>query len=210
MYIPKNFAFNDQEQLLEFLKANSFGLIVNGDAQMTPIATHLPFTVEHASERLVLKSHFAKANNQWKSIEEKRVLVVFSGPHAYISPKNYEKTESVPTWNYVSVHVYGTVSLIWEREEILDVLTATINFYEKDYNEQWKTLPKEYIDRMVKGIVAFKLDVQEIQVVKKLSQNKTLTEQKRIINDLAGHNDVNDQALAWLMQKELQVSDDLK
>lgn len=203
MYIPKNFVFKYQDDLLEFIKANSFGLIINGNEQMVPVATHLPFAIEHQNGQLILKSHFAKANTQWKSIEEKSVLVVFSGPHAYISPKNYEKIESVPTWNYVAVHVYGTVSLIWEREEILRVLNATINFYDKDYNEQWKSLPKEYIDRMIKGIVAFKLEVSNIQGVKKLSQNKTRLEREKIINDLQSHSDLSDQQLAMYMRKEL-------
>ncbi|MFC0320895.1 MULTISPECIES: FMN-binding negative transcriptional regulator [Olivibacter] len=203
MYIPKNFVFKHQDDLLEFIKANSFGLIINGNEQMVPVATHLPFAIEHQNGQLILKSHFAKANTQWKSIEEKSVLVVFSGPHAYISPKNYEKIESVPTWNYVAVHVYGTVSLIWEREEILRVLNATINFYDKDYNEQWKSLPKEYIDRMIKGIVAFKLEVSNIQGVKKLSQNKTRLEREKIINDLQSHSDLSDQQLAMYMRKEL-------
>jgi transcriptional regulator len=96
-----------------------------------PIATHLPFVVTEKDENVILTSHFAKANPQWADIENNQVLIIFSEPHAYISPRNYEKALNVPTWNYISVHAYGKGKLVSDTNEMLSLLDATIDNYER-------------------------------------------------------------------------------
>src|SRR4051812_37753472 len=101
MYIPKINLIGDQEEILGFMRQFSFATIVTAKDNL-PVATHLPFIVSVDGDQVTLTAHFAKANNQWADIENNQVLVIFTEPHAYISPKNYDKELNVPTWNYLS------------------------------------------------------------------------------------------------------------
>jgi len=162
----------------------------------------LPFVVSVKDDAVVLTSHFAKANEHWREIENTKVLVIFSEPHAYISPKNYEKELSVPTWNYISVHAYGQGKLITETDKTFAVLETIIDNYETSYRQQWDNLPEDYKLKMSKGIVAFEIVVTELQAKKKLSQNRTDTERQNIIDALAKSNDTNEQLIAHYMREE--------
>ena len=150
---------------------------------------------------IILTSHFAKANEQWKDIENNKVLVIFSEPHAYISPKNYDKELNVPTWNYISIHAYGEGKLITETARTFEVLEATIDNYETSYKQQWDNLPEDYKLKMSKGIVAFEIVVTDLQAKKKLSQNRTDAEKQKIINTLSKSNDTNEQLIAGYMKE---------
>src|SRR6476469_2104942 len=125
MYIPKHFLNSNEEDVLSFMQKYSFATIVSAENNK-PIATHLPFLVQKTDGVITLSSHFAKANPQAEAISGNEVLVIFSEPHAYISPKHYEKEQNVPTWNYVSVHVYGKCRLIEGVEKKLALLEKTI------------------------------------------------------------------------------------
>lgn len=180
MYIPHHFKFEDEKEIIAFMKQYSFATIitVNGDI---PVATQLPFFIDDSTDRLVLSSHFAIANEQTKYIEENISLVIFSEPHAYISPTHYDKLESVPTWDYIAVHAYGKAKIIKDEVAKLKALEQMIQFYEKDYLGQWASLSDKFKNGMMRGIVAFELEVTDLQGQKKLSQNKTETERQRII-----------------------------
>jgi transcriptional regulator len=134
-------------------------------------------------------------------IEQHKVLVIFSEPHAYISPSNYEKELNVPTWNYISIHAYGHAKLITETDRVFEVLEATINNYEIAYRQQWDNLPETYKLNMSKGIVAFEVIVTDLQAKKKLSQNRTAAEQQKIIDKLSANDDRNEQLIADYMKK---------
>lgn len=180
MYIPHHFKFEDEKEIIAFMKQYSFATIitVNGDI---PVATQLPFFIDDSRDRLVLSSHFAIANEQTKYIEENISLVIFNEPHAYISPTHYDKLESVPTWDYIAVHAYGKAKIIKDEVAKLKALEQMIQFYEKDYLGQWASLSDKFKNGMMRGIVAFELEVTDLQGQKKLSQNKTETERQRII-----------------------------
>lgn len=201
MYIPKSNVLADQNEAMDFIRRFSFGTIVTSKDD-TPTATHLPFIVESRNNKIVLTSHFAKANDQWKDIEENKVLVIFSEPHAYISPSHYEKELNVPTWNYISVHAYGKGSLITDSNEVIELLEKTIDNYEDSYRQQWNTLPDDYKISMSKGIVAFEIEVDDLQGKKKLSQNKTATEQRNIIHTLSKSANSNEKLIADYMARE--------
>lgn len=111
MFIPDIFKFEDSIEKIDFIKQYSFASIITVKDGI-PIATHLPFAVDDSSEKLILTSHFAAANEQAKFIEENISLIIFSEPHAYISPTHYDKIESVPTWDYITVHAYGKAKII--------------------------------------------------------------------------------------------------
>jgi transcriptional regulator len=149
-----------------------------------PLATHLPFTVAERNGKLLLQSHFAKANEQTRYIAEQTSLVIFTEPHAYISPSHYDKQESVPTWDYIAVHAYGTACILEQEQEKLALLEQTIDNYEQAYRAQWDTLSSRYKTGMLQGIVAFELEVTELQGQKKLSQNKSDEERRRIVQQL--------------------------
>lgn len=198
MYTPKHFADIDQEEMIRFIRHYSFGLIVSVQNGV-PQATHLPFVVSREGETVKLTSHFAKANPQWENIENQTVLVVFSEPHAYISPKHYDAVLSVPTWNYIAVHAYGKASIVTDEKEVFALLEDLIKSNEEEYFAQWEVLPADYKLKMVKGIVAFELTVSHFSATNKLSQNKKPEERQRIITSLEQDKDSTARALAAFM-----------
>lgn len=203
MYIPKNFLVTDREETIGFMRQHSFATIITAKENF-PTATHLPFIVSTNGDNVTLTAHFAKANEQWKHLSDSQVLVIFNEPHAYISPKHYDKELNVPTWNYFSVHAYGHGQLITDTEQTFKVLEATINNYEADYKHQWDGLPEDYKLKMVKGIVAFEVIVTDLQAKKKLSQNKTGQEQLRIIETLSKSNNSNEREIANYMKQNIE------
>ena len=202
VYIPKINLATDRDEVLAFMRRFSFATIITAKDNL-PVATHLPFLVTIKDDTIFLTSHFAKANDHWQDVEHNQVLVIFSEPHAYISPSNYDKELNVPTWNYISVHAYGQGKLITETEAAFKVLEATIDNYEAAYRQQWDSLPHDYKFKMSKGIVAFDIKVTDLQAKKKLSQNKTDNEKKKIIDTLSKSYDTNEKVIAELMKKEI-------
>ncbi len=168
MYIPSTNAMPDRHEILDFMRRFGFATIIS-TKEGTPTATHLPFTVEDREGTLVLISHFARANDHWKHVENQTVLVIFSEPHAYISTKNYDRVLNVPTWNYIAVHAYGKVELIDDYAKTIEVLVKTIANYESSYQNQWDQFPEEYKVGMAKGIFAFEMTITDLQAKKKLS-----------------------------------------
>jgi transcriptional regulator len=154
MYIPKHYLTTDKEEILNFIRTYSFATIITVKDNFQT-ATHLPFVVMETDNEIILTGHFAKANPQWEQIPENKVLVVFTEPHAYISPKHYDSEMSVPTWNYIAVHVYGKGRIITEQEESVAVLETMIDHFEKAYKTQWDKLPLDFKTKMLNGIVAF-------------------------------------------------------
>jgi transcriptional regulator len=150
----------------------------------TPVATHLPFLVKENDGKIILSSHFAKANPQSVDAINSDALVIFTEPHAYISPKHYEKQESVPTWNYLAVHAYGKCTLLNGEEKKAALLKETILSFEANYLKQYDALPDTFKQNMMKGIVAFEIVVDTLQAKKKLSQNRTEKERENIVNEL--------------------------
>ena len=201
MYIPKINLVTDRDEMVAFMKLFSFATIITAKDSL-PVATHLPFLVTVKDDNIVLTSHFAKANEHWKYIEMNKVLVIFSEPHAYISPKNYDNELNVPTWNYISVHAYGQGKLITGTDKVFELLERTIDNYETSYKQQWNTLPEDFKLGLSKGIVAFDIIVSDLQAKKKLSQNKTENEQVKIISFLSKSANTNEQLIADYMKKD--------
>jgi len=193
----------DKKKIVDFMKRFSFATLITSKNDF-PIATHLPFIIREENDKLFLYSHVAKQNEQWKHIEENVILVIFTEPHAYISPTNYEKEVNVPTWNYISIHAYGKGQLLTRHEDMISLLEGTIDNYETSYREQWNRLPDKYRLGQMMGITGFKIEVTEIQAKEKLSQNKTHNEQQKIIDTLAASSDANEQITAEYMARNLQ------
>ena len=195
MYIPKVFRFDDQTEKIAFMKRYSFAAMVTS-INNVPVATMLPFVVTEKDGKVFLRSHLSAVNEQAKHLEDNTSLVVFSGPHAYISPEHYDKHESVPTWDYITVHAYGKAGIIHDEIAKKIMLEEMISFYDAGYHQQWNTLPEKYVSGMLKGIVAFELEVSELAGQKKLSQNKSQQERNKIIQQLDRSGDPAEKELA--------------
>lgn len=199
MYIPKYFRVTNVDEIWNFVQKNSFGTIVTTE-QGKPIATHLPLQLIKEGDTYYITGHMAYGNTQWRTFETcDDVLVMFQGPHAYISSSWYEE-ENVPTWNYQAVHVYGTASILGE-EELKQDLTMLLQKYE-EYRENpvlWENLSSQ-TKKQIKGIVGFKIKIQEVQAAYKLSQNRNEEDYQNIIDKLYEDKDLNSQQLAEVMK----------
>lgn len=209
MYIPFLYRLEDFEAVFAFMQAHNFALVVSQDGDR-PIATHLPVSVSLQGEQVVLRGHFAKPNPQWKSLVGQQAMIVFSGPHAYISPTHYERRESVPTWNYIAVHAYGKPELVTydeQPERLQAMIDELIGFHEQTYQAQWDDLSDRYREGMLRGVVGFEMVVTELEGKAKLSQNKHVAEQESIVAELLNHADGSAQALGKAMQVRLVESE---
>ena len=199
MYIPKENQGQSKPAAIEFMKKFNFGIIVSVNEQR-PIATHIPFSIIERGEDLVLQSHIAKGNPQWQNFDTQEILVIFSEPHAYISPKHYNKEQSVPTWNYISIHAYGTAKILESEAEKFQILQQMILDLEPQYLEQWNGLQAGYKTAMANGIVAFEITITDLQINEKLSQDKKENERQRISKSLLESDDTNEQQIGKYME----------
>lgn len=199
MYIPKYFKVDNLDAIYDVIEQHSFATLFsqhNGQ----PYATHLPFTLNRQTG--VLSGHVARPNKQWTDAEE--VLVVFQGPHCYISPSWYETTKAVPTWNYVAVHVYGKLRVVTDEEAVRRSLDELVNQYElpnSTYN--LADVDASFIDGLSKGIVAFDIEVTNIDAKAKLSQNHSAERQQLVIEQLEKTTDANNRSIAKFMRDNL-------
>jgi transcriptional regulator len=201
VYIPEFNRIEDRDTSLAFLRANPFAVLVSS-LDGLPFATHVPLAVRERSGQIVLRGHVAKANPHWKSFgQEQESLVIFQGPHAYISPALYEIPESVPTWNYAAVHVYGRVSVVDEKQS-REILEELIGEFDSSYAAQWASLSEEYRSRMLRHIVAFEMLASRLETKFKLSQNRTRREQANIVRALANSGDSAVAGVAALMRQQ--------
>jgi transcriptional regulator len=146
--------------------------------------------------------HMARANPQWKEFfDGEEVLVVFPGPHAYISPRWYEEQERVPTWNYAAVHAYGTPKVIDDKNLKLQSQRRLIVTLDPQWLARFDALRREYVDRMLDGIVNFEIALTRIDTRWKLSQNRSRREQELIVSELERSADSGARALAALTRK---------
>lgn len=200
MYTTNHFQFKDNAEKIAFMKQYSFATIITVKDNL-PIATQLPFFIDNSSDKVILCSHFAVANEQSKYIEANTSLIIFTEPHAYISPVHYDKRESVPTWDYIAVHAYGKAKIVDDETAKLQALEQMIQWYEKDYLQQWESLPDKFKKGLMQGIVAFELEVTDLQGQKKLSQNKTAVERKRIVEHLGKSANTTEKEIADYIKK---------
>ncbi|PSK89108.1 FMN-binding negative transcriptional regulator [Taibaiella chishuiensis] len=183
MFVPHAFRFENRAEQIAFMKRYSFATLVTA-VDGLPLATQLPFAIAEREGVLVLSAHFAAGNEHAAHIAAHTSLVMFTEPHAYISPTHYDKRESVPTWDYIAVHAYGKAKILDGPEAKMQAMEQLILCYEPAYLATWQTLPDRYKQGMLQGIVAFELEVTELQAKQKLSQNKSITERERIAAQL--------------------------
>jgi transcriptional regulator len=180
MYVPEAFRLDDPQRIAEVIRAHDFALLVTAP-EGAPQATHLPFMYDpEAGAKGTLLAHMARPNPQWRDFEKlaaagQEALVIFQGPHAYISPTWYgEGPPNVPTWNYVAVHAYGIPGVIEAPERVRALLDRLVATQEAGLDPAWSTagLTEKYMAGMQRGLVAFEIPVSRLEAKAKLSQNK--------------------------------------
>ncbi|MED0702799.1 MULTISPECIES: FMN-binding negative transcriptional regulator [Aeribacillus] len=203
MYIPEHFAMTETTVAYKVIQENSFATLFSVH-KGKPFATHLPLLLN--KEKTYLYGHFARSNTQWKDIQNQTVLAVFQGPHCYISPSWYEEpNQAVPTWNYVTLHVYGEVELIEDEHELMSSLNDMVLEYEApDNSYRLQDVDVELLRGMTKGIQGFKIKINKMEGKAKLSQNHSLHRQELIIKQLEQIPFPNEQQIASLMKANLK------
>lgn len=203
MYIPKQNLWQNEAEIRAFMQANSFATLVSVHENQ-PIATHIPIELESdAAGRPCLVGHISRGNIQRKSLLGQKLLVIFSGPHSYISSSWYDHL-NVPTWNYVAVHVYGHAQLL-AGDELRDSIARLVDRYESGRPNRvaLQTMPAKFVEAEIKGVVGFRLVIEEIQAKEKLSQNRDQKNAERIIEKLQDETDSGSQEIARLMQERI-------
>ena len=207
MYIPEHFRARHDAEALAFMRANPFAILIS-TTDAGPFATHLPLSVHAAegkTEEAILRGHVAKANPHWRHLEQQgQCLTIFHGPHSYISPGNYVARESVPTWNYAAVHVYGNARIFSSEEDVHAILGELMNTFEPEYRSQWDELSPKYRENMLRQIVGFEIAATKVEAKFKLSQNRPREDQASVIASLDTSKDSAVSGVARMM-KELRL-----
>ena len=194
MYIPSFNRVEDRQSINAFIHAHGFATLITSNSGKT-WASHLPVLLDE--EANILRSHMARANEQWKHFAgADEVLCIFHGPHAYISPSWYEMQHTVPTWNYAVAHVYGTPSLV-DQAELKQIVLDTTAKYESTMPKPWTVpLSENEFNAMLKAIVGFKIDITRTEAKFKLGQNRSPEDQEKMLRHLQTAADDESHALA--------------
>ena len=205
MYIPTAFRKDDIKALHTFMQENSFATLVTCQDGI-PFATHLPLLLD--TERGpygTLRGHVARGNSQWRFFDDEReVLVMFQGPHTYITPSWYEVELSVPTWNYAVVHAYGIPGVIEDKTVLYTLLQELVRKHEALFEKPLQfQLPGDYMQKMMQGIFGFEIEITRLEGKYKLSQNRSTNDQQRVASALEAQADEASVGVAKLMRENI-------
>jgi transcriptional regulator len=202
MYKLPYFTEKNRAKVIDFMKRNEFVTLCGSDENNFPVATQIPVLFSEKNDKLFLRGHFMRNTDHHRAfVHNPNVLAVFTGPHCYVSASWYGNPQQASTWNYMTVQTKGVLRLL-NDEELIQMLKDTTTHYENDANSaaSFDNLPKEYVERLSKGIVAFEIEVTEMDNVFKLSQNRDEESFETIIDRLQ-NGDHNAKAIAEEMQK---------
>jgi transcriptional regulator len=175
MYDLPYFKEKDEKVIRAFIDQHPFAFITGCDKQNKPVATQIPIFLEQQGTKLFLRGHMMKNTDHHKAFQKNpNVLVVFSGSHTYVSASWYSDPHQASTWNYMSVHARGTLSLLGDEELISILRKTSLHFEQHDHKSPtvFDNLPPDYTEQLMKAIVAFEIEVSELNNVFKLSQNR--------------------------------------
>ncbi len=209
MYIPQQFVLTDREDIRAVLRDYAFAVLVTAVDGAPPQATHLPFLFDAAAgPNGTLIAHMARANPHWQDLVRLHeaggeALVIFQGPHAYVSPRWYGAGAAVPTWNYLAVHAYGTPRLLEDTARVRRLLADLTATYEAGADEPWRLdgLDESYLAANLRAIVAFEIPVARLEAKAKLNQNKRPEDRQGVIAALRDREDPLGHEVAALMRR---------
>lgn len=200
MYVPKAFAVEDLPRLQDFMEEFNFATLVT-QREGELIASHIPFLLDRNAEPYgVLRAHVAMRNPQLEDFKSgSQALVIFQGPHTYVSPSWYVKPENVPTWNYTVVHAYGVPKLL-DRTGMAAVLKDLVGRHERGFEQPWDFDPNaDWIQKLLPEIAAFEIRIEKLQGKFKLNQNRVPADRAGVIDALSASEDPVHLAIAGLM-----------
>lgn len=178
---------NNQQVVREFIDQHPFAFLTGCDLENKPIATQIPVFIEEDNNRQILRGHIMKNTDHHKAfVHNPNVLAVFTGHHTYVSATWYSNPHVGSTWSYMSVHVKGIIRFL-DNEALKDVLRKTSLHFENHNHESptsFDNLPANYTDRLLNAIVAFEIEITELDTVFKLSQDRDLKSYQNIISKL--------------------------
>ena len=211
MYIPRLNAEQDTPTLHAFIDANPFATLVTASGGL--FATHLPLVLRATDGPLgTLEGHVARANAHHKLVEgETEALVIFTGPHAHITPTWYpsklENDKVVPTWNYVAVHAYGTVRFRDDAEYLAAHVARLTERHESVRGSEWRTSdpPADYVAQQLKAIVGVEIEISRLEGKWKMSQNRSEADVQGVIAGLRQSDTTQDADVADEMQRRAQT-----
>lgn len=201
MYVPRHFKESDAAAMHALMRRHDFALLV-ATIDGVPEAAHLPFLLDAGrGPNGTLVAHMARENPLWRHLSADRpVLVVFQGPHGYVSPSWYAEAGSVPTWNYAAVHAYGAPRLVDDAVRARAILDRLVELHESGFEKPWRTTDHEaVVTRMLPGIMAFEIPIDRLEGKWKLSQNKTAADRAGVVAALEAAGDPASRDLARLM-----------
>jgi transcriptional regulator len=196
MYTPKFNHVADRDVLIEAMRADSFAILFGPAGELK--ATHLPLLVRDEGEHGTLLGHFARANPHWRELAGCETLVVFPGPHGYVSPVHYTEPLSVPTWNYIAIHAYGTLSLIEDAEGANHLVEELIDVNDPAFLARWRAMPDGFRRTMLAGIMGFRIPIDRIEGKFKLSQNRSPEERSNVQAAQAVGSDDDREMARWM------------
>jgi transcriptional regulator len=199
LYTPAHFSVQDRAIALALMREHPFATIVSGGEE--PFVSHVPLVAVQAGETLQLFGHVARANPHWRNwTAGDRLLAIFQGPDAYISPFRYETREAVPTWNYVVVHAQGTLTLLDTSDAKELVLKRLIDRHDPPYRARWDELDTDFRERMKTAIVAFEINVDRIDAKFKLSQNRSAADRASVLDAMRKGGSKELELARWMEQ----------
>jgi transcriptional regulator len=203
MYKFSYYTEQDREKVLAFMKANPFA-IITGTGERYPVATQIPLEIKVEGDKILLQGHIMRKTDHHLAFEKNnQVLVLFTGPHCFVSASWYSNPSVGSTWNYITVHAKGTLHFMDEAGTYHAVKTVSDKFEGTQSAGAFDSLPKEYVEHMMKAIVGFTIEVESLENVFKLSQNRDEASQKNIIAQLRKRGDDNSVMIAAEMERRL-------
>lgn len=194
----------DKAVVIEFMKANPFA-IITGQGEVYPVATHIPLEVEEVDGKIVVNGHMMRKTDHHKAFEQnENVLVIFNGPHSHVSANWYTNPRGGSTWNYMTVHAKGKIKFKDEEGTRKAVEDITNKYVGRDTAASFDQLTDEYINKMVKAIAGFSIEIDQLENVFKLSQEKDHETKKNIVEQLRKRGDENSIAIAGEVEKRME------
>ncbi|MCX6082754.1 MAG: FMN-binding negative transcriptional regulator [Chloroflexi bacterium] len=201
MYISGFFKEADLDKVKNFMRQNDFVTLVCWDGEV-PVASHVLVSLEDENGKLFVYGHVARANSLWRNFENgKDVLLIFSGPDAYISARWYDHV-NVPTWNYIAVHAYGKPSLIHDDVELHGILARLVASHEPGTGYSLDGLPSEFVNKQMQAVIGFKVELTRLEASFKLSQNRNDDDYANVISELEKRTDQNSRQVASAMREQ--------
>ncbi|MDE3112553.1 MAG: FMN-binding negative transcriptional regulator [Chloroflexota bacterium] len=207
MYVPQHFREDRLDVLHALMEENSFATCVSASAGGI-VATHIPVLLDRSAGPLgTLRGHIARANKHWERwTGSSEMLVMFQGPHAYVSPSWYASSGRVPTWNYLAVHAYGTPRATEDPEVLRRLVDETTHRYEDGFETPWRmsSVDDKTIEGLLQAIVGFEMPIARLEGKRKLGQNRSRADREAMVRGLRAHGSDDAAVIADLVAEDLR------